>query len=488
MKTLTLAFVALACIMFTTVNSNAQKTDSAAWVPESANSIVIVNAKQILDSELGKEKKWKTERSSAFRSGAAFFPPNTERILLATQMDFQVMEPIWSVGVFEIKKGKMDIVDVSKRTNGNLDSIAGMESLVLPTDAILVQVDDKTIVSMAPANRQMTSRWINSKKGGITKISPYLTEAVKFSDDNADMIVAFDLGGVLGEDEIKERLKGNSDIDQSKLDQYAKTLASIEGITLGVTVRKKITGSIKIDFKSNPMGMSDVGKQILISALKKNGVMIDDFNSWDVRMDMNQLLLSGPLSESGFRQIGSLVRQPIHNDFASDEDSSSSVDEATRSKQYFGDVDHILTELRGRTTKKLSSYAKWFDRYAREIDGLSVLGVDESLLEYGQYTSNSFRDIAIGLRGNDMSREKNRANATKNSDPRYGGGYGRYGRYGGYGGYGYGNGMYMSRDRNVASNLGQMAGENQAKELFAEVEAATAKIRRELSKKYNLDF
>ncbi|MDG1873745.1 MAG: hypothetical protein P8J27_07525 [Mariniblastus sp.] len=478
MRTLTLAAVAFACILLTTAKVDAQHSNSAVWVPSSANSIAIVNSREILESELGKAKKWKTERSNAFRSGAAFFPPNTERMLLASQMDFQFMEPIWNVGVFEINKGSIDIVEVSKRIKGSLDSIGGMDALVLPSDAILVKVNDKTIVSHAPGNRQMTSRWIKSKSGGTANLSEYLSEAVQFADANADMIVAFDLDGVVGKDEIEKRLSAMTIIDQSKLAQYSKSIASLKGITLGVSIGEKISGSIKLDFNADPLGMLTAGKPILIEVLKKNGLMIDDIRKWRVTSNnsKNQIIISGELSEYGFRQIGTLIRQPILADFSSESDSSQ-VDVATRSKQYFGDIQHVFEELRRKEIKQLSTYAKWFDRYAREIDSLPVRGVDDSLLDYGQYTADSFRDIAVGLRSNNLERAKN---TTSQKDDYYA--YDRSGRYGSY------TTNYSRRNRTIASNMGRMAGENQAKEIFGEVEAATAKIRRDLSKKYNLDF
>ena len=204
--------------------AQAQFDDSAKWVPQSANSIVMIRAKKILESPLGVEQKWKTERSRAFRAGAAFFPSTTRRLLFASQIDFQFMEPMWNVSVFESATNDVDILDVSKKVNGNLETIGDFKAVVLPSDAYLVQVDNSTLVSMSPANRQMTSRWIRSSMDATANLSPYLTSAVKFADDNADVIVAFDFEGVLNAKEVTERLKVVAEIDQSKLEIYANTL------------------------------------------------------------------------------------------------------------------------------------------------------------------------------------------------------------------------------------------------------------------------
>ena len=50
---------------------------------------------------------------------------------------------------------------------------------------------------------------------------------------------------------------------------------------------------------------------MLIHALKKHGMMIDDLEAWTMTTNGNQLLMSGALSSEGFRQIGMLIEQPI---------------------------------------------------------------------------------------------------------------------------------------------------------------------------------
>jgi hypothetical protein len=480
----------LVCFSLLVANeAHAQFDDSAKWVPQSANSIVMIRAKKILGSPLGVQQKWKTERSRAFRSGAAFFPSSTKRLLLASQIDFQFMEPMWNVSVFESATNDVDILDVSKKVNGNLETIGDFKAVVLPSDSYLVQVDKSTLVSMSPANRQMTSRWIRSSMVATANLSPYLTSAVKFADDNADVIVAFDLEGVLNAKEVTARLKELTEIDQNNLEVYAKTLSSIEGLTLGITVRDKITGAVKIDFKENPIGLAKDGKAMLIHSLKKHGMMIDDLEAWTMTTNGNQLLMSGALSAEGFRQIGTLVEQPIKHELVASDSSSGEgapeVNMATKSQQYFGDIQHVFKQLRAKDLNNLRTYARWFDRYSREIDKLSVLGVDETLQQYGGYVGNSFRDVANSLRGSDLDRTKSVA-SQQNFGNYYstgsGSNFNRYGRWGGY------NRGINQRNKIIASNLGTQAGANQAKAIMSQVESQTAAVRDAMSQKYKVDF
>ena len=464
-------------------SSTAQFEDAAKWVPDSTNSIIMINSEKILDSEIAKLEKWKTERSKAFRSGAAFLPPSTKVALLATQIDYQFLSPIVSVGYFKKAGDNIDILEVSKRTNGNLTKVFGKDAVVLPTDTYMIQVEDNVLVTMAPGNRQMTERWVRSSmSGNANRLSPYLKQAIEFADNNADVIVAFDLMGAISEEEVTERLKASEivSIREDEIPQLSKSIAGLEGLTLGITINDKITGSIKIDFAEEPVGMFKVGKDILIAVLKKNGLMIDDIASWSVASGPKQIRLSGPLSESGLRQVGMLVQQPLQ-DQVHYEGGDSSVNAATRSKQYFGDVQHVMNDLRNKNLNDLATYAKWFDRYAVQIDKLSVLGVDPAVLDYGTYVSDSFRDISNGLRGDNLQR------ATDVTSQR---GFSIYNQN--YWGYRSGNAAasyyYNRRSRRIETNVGTARGKDNAKQIFGEIESETAKVRRDMSEKYGIDF
>lgn len=458
---------------------------SAKWVPSSANCLVMVQAEKIFDSPIAQAENWSRDRSAAFRSGASFLPPSTVRLLIASQIDFEFMESVYNVGVFE-KKGKaIDIIEVSKRITGDIEKIGDKDALKLPNESYLVQIDDKTLVSMTPANRQLTSRWISSKIASETSVSPYLSEAIQFADQNAQIIVAFDLANVISEQEIAKRLS-ESTVVKNTVEETAKALSTIKGLTLGVTVRDKITGSIKIDFNENPNSLLPVAKDILMAALSKNGLMIDDIKSWNVMPGDNQIRLSGPLSSEGLSQIGSLIHQPIHDDFSgasqlagSGEDPSANT--ATRTLQYFGDVQHVLEMIRRKDLGQLDTYSKWFSRYARQIDGISSLGVDPVMVDYGTYIANAFRDVSGGM---------NTANLEKNKNVAAQGFSGPGSRSWNYG-YGYGtinSRRYTRNSRRSASAIGTEAGANEAKDIMREIDSETAKVSRAMSEKYQIEF
>ncbi len=480
------------CVTLLSVTSaNAQFENAAKFVPENANCLVMVQAENILNSAIGRREKWATDRSAAFRSGASFFPPTTKRILMGSQIDYEFLDSVYHVGVFEKKGSEINLVEVSKRVNGNISTIGGKEALELPNNSYLIKVDNTTLVTMTPSNRQMTSRWLAKTSNGRMRVSPYLAEAVKFADQNAQVIVAFDLENVLEPSEVEKRLVESGAVLEVAAPAITKTLSTLRGVTLGVTVNDKISGAIKIDFSSDPSNVTPVAKSILIAALKKNGLMIDDIASWNVSSSGNQIRLSGPMTSEGFRQIGSLVHQPLEDDMHGASGGVTSNAEptkqnmATRTKQYLGDIDHILEIQRKKKEEQLDTYAKWFDRYARQIDGISILGVDPIAIDFGTYVGNAFRDISGDLNTSNLS--KNESVASQGfSGP--GGGRWNYGY--GYG-YGYGtiNGRNYTRDsRRAAGAIGTEKGMNQKSATLRQIDAKESEVKKALTKKYQINF
>lgn len=154
---------------------------------------------------------------------------------------------------------------------------------------------------------------------------------------------------------------------------------------------------------------------------------------------------------------------------------------ATKTLQYWGDVQHVIEMIERKNINDMSTYEKWFDRYSQQIDGISVLGVDPVMVQYGMYVSNSFRDVSSGLGTADVGRAKSMAaqgfagpgNRTFN--------------------YGYGYGTIQGRNytlnsRRAASSISTMAGKEDAKNVMRELTSETAKVRNAMSEKYKMNF
>ena len=214
-------------------------------------------------------------------------------------------------------------------------------------------------------------------------------------------------------------------------------------------------------------------------------MMIDDIESWTVTTGPTEIRLSGPLSSEGLRQIGGLIHQPLHDDFTGAGSSSlgdaPEANMATKTLQYWGDVQHVVKMIRRKDVSQLNTYSKWFNRYAREIDGISVLGVDPVMVDYGTYVANTFRDVSGGLDDSDLSRARNIASQG------FSGPGSRSFNYG----YGYGtisSRNYTRNSRRTAGTISTMAGKDNAMKVLRELASESAKVSRAMTEKYQMNF
>lgn len=458
---------------------NGQFAPAARWVPESANSLVLVQAKRILDSELSQAEGWRKDRIKAFKSGAAFLPVTTDKMLVGAELDLDNLEPKWQISVFESSGPKVNLTKFSEKAGGNLEMVNGKEALSLPNNTYVVQVDDTTLAAMTPANRQAVSRWLRGRAVGGVKLSSYLDRAVNFADANADIVVALDLEDTADEARIKKNLTNAGIVKAAEIPAVARTIAGLRGMMLGITVKGKITGALRVDFSGNAQALKPYAKALLIEALSRRGLMIDDIEGWELTQNEQSCLLSGPLSISGMRLVLSMVRHAVEidEDSSSPGDATEEPNMATLSKQYFNQIESIYEDLRKVRANSLNIYASYFERYARELDQLSVVGVDPDLVKFGGYVSDNFRDVAGVLRNSQFTRRSVQAGMP---DTYYRETYGAFGDYSYY--------IDNTRARQAAGVQQDVQGEGEARDILRDVGKQFGEVRRALGEKYQLDF
>ena len=118
-----------------------------------------------------------------------------------------------------------------------------------------------------PANRQDVARWMKRiETKSLSGLSPYLQVAKQFAQQNAHLIVAIDLEDVLGVEEVKARLAAFESLEGKgiDLDKASQALASIRGVTLGLTVTDRRNGALRVDFNEDISVIRDVAKPLLL--------------------------------------------------------------------------------------------------------------------------------------------------------------------------------------------------------------------------------
>jgi hypothetical protein len=492
-----------ALLPFVGPNAAADFDQLASKAPATANAIVVVNVGKIHNSEIGSREGLRSKHAKEFAAGLTAIPPNTERLIAASQLDFEFFRPLWEVVLVDLSD-PVDAAAAAQLNEGKLDTLSGLPAVALPGDAYLVAFSDQTVGAMSPGSRQTVARWVSAAKSNRSPtISPYLLEAVSYAKTvGTEIVLALDLADVVHPDRVAMRLKesralAGKDVD---LDVLARKLASVRGVMLGIRVTNRLYGAIKVDFGENVETLGGLASPLLLETLADNGLLIDDFAEWKPTIRGSQIMIGGEMSPAGVRHALSLtdtsfLRSDAAAQFEKQADDSSQQNEeyamAQSTHLYFQSTSKLIGDFKNKKWQTLGQYATFMERYAEKIDRLPMLNVDEEMLDYGAFVSGQLWAAASALRG---SRTRSRVRQTSavaggvSSSFAYGG---RYGRYGWGGGATWWRPYGLSEQQSVRTQIQvQERGRatTTARAAMQSIDQATVQIRRNMTQKYKIEF
>lgn len=480
----------------------AQFGDLIKRVPARANTLVLLNVDQIHASPLARKEGWREEHEKEFSAGLVILPPHTSKFVMAAQMDFEYMQPQWETALLDLRY-EPSIPKIAAKLGGTVDNIADRSTAVLPQDVYVVKFGPRLAAIAAPANRQNVAHWINQiYSNSLPPLSAYLQEAVRFAEGGAPIIMAMDFSNVFSPAFVRSRLETSQtlkgqDVD---LDQVTEVLASIRGVSLGVTIRESRYGAIKVDFAKDATILGDFAKPLLLEILTRQGAMVEELRDWQLKIDGTQIQIGGTLYESGMRRIMSILDAPPSLQAAAQESPGTDEESKERmaalaTQQYFKSVVSLVDDLRGKRQSEdfvtWGQVGMWFEKYARKIDRLPLLNVDPEMLDYGAFVADSFRQSENAMKGIG-ARSGYRKTQLPNfyTTQTYAAPVGVT-RWGVHGVYGYRATENLSAKGQAESRIRtqeRIRGNMSANMIVQGVEAATADIRRRMTEKYQMEF
>ena len=489
------------CFLFVPVHAvQAQFEDLAKRLPNSTNSLVMVDAARIYRSDIAVNEGWSQNRQSRFAAGLTAIPPEADKIVLGAHMDWEFMRPNWEAELV-VFTSSPNLQDLAKNLAGKPDTISDKTAVALPDDSYIVQLSNNTFGVMAPANRQVVSRWVRQADA---ELSPYIQAGVAYQDKTADVIIAFDFSDAISEEVVKQKIAASDSdlIKNLKIDhnELAKLLASIRGVMLGITFGTKANGAIRVDFGQDAALLQDIGKPLLLHVLGEQGVMIDEFQDWDVSVEGTTLSMRGTLTYSGLTRIASLVEPPTQAlrrpaPKASEQPAKPRPQDMAQATQfYFDSIDKLFADLKRqkRDSRTYGQIGYFYGKYADRISDLPILNVDPQMIDYGQYVSGQLRAASnvikeVGIR----TTPQQTAAATNTSgyfyNPSPTGYFGQ--RY--WGGIDYSAALAARRADTAKIQVAQTnraEGSLQVTNIVSQIDDAKLKIRRSMTEKYNIEF
>ncbi|MEO1497975.1 MAG: hypothetical protein AAFV43_12580 [Planctomycetota bacterium] len=473
-------------------------------IPGGANALVMLNAEKILGSEVGLREGWR-QKYEDNRSGAPLrIPPEARQFVLAAELDLSTLTPRWEAASMRTE-ADIPISVVQRIVNGKPDRFGDLEATVSPRGAYIVRFGPNEYGMMHAGDRQTVARWLSRGREGVdANLSTYLAEAATYPDrSGTEIIMAVDLGNALGRSAVESAAEVSPVLKKAAVDtgEAVDVLTSLRGVTLGVRVTDKAYGSLKVDFEKPIAPIASVAKPLLLEALAEAGVSIEEFYDWELQTSTDAFRISGVFTASGLKRVFSFLEldatavdsgEANVADAAAGDPSDRYRVDVEKTKTYFDAVEEYLDDLSRETgAKSYYSIATWFEKYAKRIDRLPILGVDPDLVDYGAYTVSQLYSCAEAIRGAGIRSGSRGSTVT-------GGGGNTYG----YGSRPYTNSLFAGSvydaqvagvraaeaDRIAIRKQERANSSTTVRGLMTELREQTSSIRRGLTERYQAEF
>lgn len=477
----------LAVLLSTAISSlaSAQLPQLLDKVPRQSNALVVVDAKAVLSSPMAGAADWGEGHLQTGRSGMVSLPAQVEWLVMAAELDFEYMQPIWEIAAAYLPQ-RPEMSAIAERSTGRLDRLAGSEAVERPNDSFVVAFGPRIVGAASPANRQQVIRWVrDSKAKKKPDLSNYLAAAAQVVEQgSAQMVLALDLAGLLAADEVAEKLTASKSLSSSNIApaKAAEVLATIEGVRLELVFEQKPQASLRLSFSQSPAPLADVAQSLLVEVLAGRGAHLQEISTWKPSVDGNNIVLTGELSGSGLRRVLTVLSGPVgpmHNSTSSSPSAENAAAEISR--HYFQAVTGYLDDLfvdNVENPQSLHQVEMWVERYARKVEDLDPTGVDPDVLKFADNVVIRLREI-----GNTLSRAERRGDLREAT--LWNSGRSRYGRYGTYGYYEKG---YVTRDRQLARADENIRGVRDSQAIVDELRALSADTRAAMTERHGIAF
>lgn len=522
--------VVLVSVMLTGTggSASAQLGELLRRVPSDANMLVVMDVEKMLATPMAEREFWGARLQLRSSSKQVIISPNVTRVVMATNLDLEQKQSRWTAAVGHLKV-EPSLEKVAEGEGGHTDEVDGLGAVWSPRDMFMVKFAPRTFGLMSPANRQAVLRWIRqSKTQAVTALPRFLVGAVDQMSPQTQMLLALDLEGVASPAEVRPDLEALESLKGQAVnrDDLAILIAGVRGLTLAVQIDDQATGVLEVTFEKNASIMAPFAKPLLLEVFAGAGAYLEEMAEWDLAVEGSTVVLSGPLRDSGLRRLGSLMDVPSAPELSTtgqgdSEEAPTPQDTATASQQYFKAVKGYIDDIgRAERAEKLDDAVVWIERYARKIEGLPIVNVDEELLEYSAYVSAMLQDCVVRVKDVSLRSRKRMAAHSNFYDTKDSGGSPQRTAFVGstsssntYGRSYYGNGRYRHRTRDSSVTARSVdvsveryrrkyqagerrqirteetaTGKQEAMAIFSEVKKETQRIRRAMTTRYKIEF
>jgi hypothetical protein len=451
--------------------------DLARLIPDEANALVLMDVEQLLATPLAQNQGWSRKLETAYVERPVVLPPEAKKLAIGAILTREEdLRPVWEIAVMETPEA-VPVRAIVRAEGGRVEQLHGVSTGFTQNGVAFANLDNGLLAAIRPAARQFVARWLAAAKAGSQpKLSDYLGASLRLVNDRVQLLMALDLTDTVSPTDIEEQLRAASWLagKQDRIPEITGVVSSLRGAALRLAINDKCQGQLQIDFAADVAPLGELAKPLVMDALSRVGMRTEEFDFWTVTLEKNSILMRGDLSTDAQRRIFSVIELPAA-DLKGAEASPSDVanpsesEVRSRSQAYFKSTQTLVEDLR-KGLKDTKATSAWMERYARRIDQLPVLHVDDELLDYGDKLAETLRI---------MSTSKRQAGIRAGVRASEGAGY--------YDGYDYGA-ADRAADRSQAKKEEMAVAYDVRVQGWQLIDDATANIRRAMTKKYSVEF
>lgn len=464
-------------------------------LPEEANFLMMVDVEALLATPLAEREGWRNELEKNSSKGLGF-SLDVNKLVVAAGLDLATFDERWKLGMAELKSGAPDLKKLAEQEGGYVEPIGDTPAAWSPRGIVLFAFAPNILAFVEPTARQGITKWLEGSMLHPRTFPPgYASRAIFRADQGSQIVIAINLAQAVSARAAEPFLASLEAVQRAKLDPkiLAERLASAKSMLIQIDVKESMTGLIHIEFDKPIDFAAPALKEIFLSVLEEQGLMLETVRSWSPSVEKQQVFeLSGRMTNEAIKALLSLGRPPAlvtkTRSFADTPPPAEpgqeaapapkSKDVVAASQGYFNAVVDSIETLRSRKgANTYSSLRIWYDRAAKEIEQLPLLGVDKDLLDWGSKVARTFREMAYGINYS----AKNQSYQLASQPNGYGGYY--------YGGYGYGVAANSKGyDQATMKRQADAVLSTDLDARYQVLETSISDMRRGMTEKYQVEF
>lgn len=465
-------------------------TPLLSQVPSEANVLVLIDSERIRRSPFGKSVV--ADQSAGLENSHIVSREELSQVLLAARIrGFRHSMIDWQKALLQMNV-EPSIAGLAASYGGSVEALGKRDYAVLPYGAVAVSTDKNLLAVLTPPDRQQVSRavqMVNAKRP--PQLSDYLTSASEQVGGAVGAVVAVDLKDMFAISQIRSRLGYSETFKNPPIDVgvAASFLASIQGLTLQIAFRQDAQATLTVNFSQEPPDMSKWGKELVVEILSENGAYFEDVANWTFSQGPKTMVLEGPISVVGIRQVLSLIDFPtevpteyLPGAVLTSEQEQQRMAKATLTR--FRATEKLVADLRKDNrarTGRIGESAMWFDRYARQIETLPSLHVDPDMLQYCDDVVMTLRIQATYYRtASSRINQQSAQQPQQNSD--------FWGNFNSFYGDTYGSWTRPESDFARTRRFERAGSASNRAEQFQVIDEDTVAIRRKMVERYKVEF